>query len=171
MKKKKYLIVGLIIVIGLVVDLATKSIFANVLEYGAKDIVLIPNFLTFTYIENDGAAYGMLGGRTWLLIVVTILFIIAFVCYFVFSKTDNLWHNIGIGLILSGAIGNFVDRIFFQGIVRDFIHLKLFDFVFNFADMYITFGVIFFGIYAIIEMIQEIKEKKEKNKTDGSEDK
>ena len=74
--KKRYLIIGLIIVIGLVIDLVTKSIFARVLDYGAKDIVLIPNLLTFTYIENDGAAYGMLGGKTWLLIFITLIFLI-----------------------------------------------------------------------------------------------
>jgi signal peptidase II len=169
--KKRYLIVGLIILIGLVIDLVSKSIFASILMYGEKEIVLIPNLLTFTYVENDGAAYGMLGGRTWLLIVVTIIFVIAFVAYFVSSKTSNWWHNIGIALILSGAVGNFVDRIFFKGIVRDFIHIKFFDFVFNLADMYITFGVICFGVYIIIEMVKEIKEKKSKEEKNDSQDK
>ena len=162
-KKKSYLIVGIIIIIGLVIDLVTKAVFSSVLEYGNKDIDIIPNFLKLTYVENDGAAYGIFGGKTWLLIVITIIFIIGFVCYYIFNHNSSPWYNIGIGLILSGAIGNFVDRIFFEGIVRDFISIKFFNFVFNFADMWITFGVISFGIYIILELIKEIKEKKGKN--------
>jgi len=170
-KKKSYILVGIIILSGLVVDLLTKSIFASVLEYGHKDIVVIPNLFKFTYVENDGAAYGMMGGKTWLLIVITIVFIVGFVCYFVFNHSSNPWFSVGIGLILSGAIGNFIDRLFFEGIVRDFMSISFFDFVFNFADMYITFGVICFGVYVVMDLIKEVKEKKEKNKNNDIEDK
>jgi signal peptidase II len=170
-KKKSFIIVGIIIVVGLVVDLVTKAIFSNVLQHGMKDIDIIPNLLRFTYVENDGAAYGMLGGKTWLLIVVTMVFIVGFVCYYIFNHSTNLWYNFGIGLIISGAIGNLVDRIFFDGIVRDFISIRFFSFVFNFADMWITFGVICFGVSVILDMFKEIKEKKGKEKENDSKDK
>ena len=61
-------------------------------------------------------------------------------------------------MILSGAIGNFIDRIFL-GYVRDFVSISLFNFVFNIADVLITFGVIFFIVYLIISVIKEKKEK------------
>ena len=165
-KKKSYLLVGLIILIGIVVDLVTKAVFSNVLEYGAKDIELIPNLLKLMYIENDGAAYGMLGGKTWFLIIITIAFVIGFVCYYIFNHSTSIWYNVGIGLIISGAIGNLIDRLFFDGIVRDFISIRFFSFVFNFADMWITFGVICFAVFVIIELVKEMKEKKGKKHND-----
>lgn len=165
-KKTLYIILSVIIVAGLVVDLITKSVFARILEFGDNVIVVIPNLLRFVYVENDGAAYGMLGGKTWFLIVITIVFLIAFVCYYVFSKDKNLLFTISIGLIVSGAIGNLVDRIFFDGIVRDFISIEFFSFVFNIADMWITFGVICFALHVIIDSIKDVKEKKENNIND-----
>ena len=170
-KKTSYILVGLIIVVGLIIDLVSKSIFANVLEHGERVIILIPNFFRFIYIENDGAAYGMLGGKTWLLILITILFIIGFVVYYILNHNTRVWFNVSIGLILSGAIGNLVDRIFFDGIVRDFISIEVFNFIFNIADMWITFGVICFAIHVILETIKEHKEKGKDKASDGSEDK
>jgi signal peptidase II len=61
--------------------------------------------------------------------------------------------------VLSGAIGNLVDRIFL-GYVRDFISIRLFNFIFNIADIFVTVGMILFMIYLVISMIKESKEKK-----------
>ena len=155
-----YIIMISIVLGGLVIDLVTKSVFASVLDYGKETIVLIPNLLEFVYVQNDGAAYGMLGGQTWLLIVMTFIFIVGFILYFVFSKDKNIWFIISVGLIVSGAIGNLIDRLWFN-YVRDFISIEFFSFVFNFADMFITFGVICYVIYTILQSIKEAKEKKE----------
>ena len=170
-RKKAFLIVGLIIVIGLVVDLATKSIFAEVLDYGEKVIVIIPNFFRLIYIENDGAAYGMLGGKTWILIIITIAFIIGFAIYYIFNHKSSWIYQFAFGLILSGAIGNLIDRIFFDGIVRDFISIEIFSFIFNIADMWITFGVILFILDVILDYVKDNKKKKEKTSVDDTEDK
>lgn len=155
-----YIIMISIVLGGLVIDLVTKSVFASVLDYGKETIVLIPNLLEFVYVQNDGAAYGMLGGQTWLLIVMTFIFIVGFILYFVFSKDKNIWFIISVGLIVSGAIGNLIDRLWFN-YVRDFISIEFFSFVFNFADMFITFGVICYVIYTILQSVKEAKEKKE----------
>ena len=168
-KYSSYIILIAIVVVGLVIDLVTKSVFAGVLEYGEKVLVLIPNFLEFVYVENDGAAYGMLGGHTWLLIVLTIAFIVGFILYFVFNKDKSAWFTVAVALIVSGAIGNLIDRFAFN-FVRDFISIELFSFVFNFADMFITFGVICYIVYTILQIVKEAKEKKEKetsNETDN----
>ena len=157
-----YIIMISIVVGGLVLDLVTKSVFANILEYGKETIVVIPNLLEFVYVENDGAAYGMLGGYTWLLVVMTLLFIIGFIVYFVLAKYKNIWFVISVGSIVSGAIGNLIDRLWFN-FVRDFISIEFFSFVFNFADMFITVGVICYIIYTIIQTVKEAKEKKEKS--------
>ena len=157
-----YIIMISIVVGGLVVDIVTKSVFASLLEYGKETIVLIPNLLEFVYVENDGAAYGMLGGHTWLLVVMTLLFIIGFIVYFVLNKDKNIWFVISVGCIVSGAIGNLIDRLWFN-FVRDFISIEFFSFVFNFADMFITIGVICYIIYTIIQTVKEAKEKKGNN--------
>lgn len=154
-----------IIIIGLVIDLVTKSLFAKILDYGDTTIEIIPNFFKFIYVENDGAAYGIFSGKTWFLIVLTIIFIIGFVCYFVFNKNKSILFTCSVALIVSGAIGNLIDRLFFQ-FVRDFISIDLFSFVFNFADMFITFGTICFALYVILDLIKDIKIKKEKSNND-----
>lgn len=157
-----------IIVVGLVIDLVTKSLFDVILHGGEKDVELIPNLLTLTFIKNDGAAYGMLGGKRWLLIVVTILFIVGFVLYYIFNFNNNKLFTWAMGLVLSGAIGNLIDRLFIGGSVRDFISVEIFDFVCNIADIWITAGVICFAIYAIMDIVKDKKSGKEKIDSEGT---
>lgn len=166
-KSVSYIILISIIALSLAIDLITKVIFANTLAMG--DIILIPNLLTLTYVENTGAAFGMLGNKTWLLIVVSIIFIIAFVLFDIFNHSSSGWYLAGVGMILGGAIGNFVDRIFL-GYVRDFVSIRFFGFVFNMADMFITFGIICFAIHLIIGMIKDARDKK-KEESDGTNNK
>lgn len=164
-KRNSYIILASIIVLGIIIDIVTKIIFANVLAGG--DIVIIPGLLRFTYVENTGAAFGMMGDKTWFLIIISIVFIVAFVVFDIFNHSTSSWYVWGMGLIISGAIGNFLDRIFL-GYVRDFISIKFFSFVFNIADMLITFGIIFFGIYLIVSTVKEAKEKKGNNTNETS---
>ena len=158
-KKKSYIIISIVVIVGLVIDLVTKCIFAEYLGDG-KDIVLIPNFFKFTYVENTGAAYGMFGESTVALTIVSVLFVVAFCIYDYFNHSNNIFYVLGLSMIVSGALGNMIDRIFL-GYVRDFISIRLFSFVFNLADAFITFGVIFFMVYLIISIIKEQKEKKQ----------
>ena len=139
-------------------DLVTKFLFAEYLS-GGQDIVVIPNFFKFTYVENTGAAYGMFGGSTVALIIISIIFVIAFCAFDHFNHSNNICYVLGISLIISGALGNMIDRIFL-GYVRDFVSISLFSFVFNIADALITFGVIFFMIYLIVSIVKEQKDKK-----------
>lgn len=151
-----------ILLLGIVVDLVTKIIFANALSGKDGATVVIPNFFELVYVENTGAAYGMFGGSTVLLIIITIAFIIGFCVYDYFNHSTNWWYMLGLSLIVSGAIGNFIDRIFL-GYVRDFLSIKLFSFVFNIADLLITVGVGCFIVYMIICIIKETKDKKGKD--------
>ena len=164
-KKKSYIILSVIIAVGIVLDLLTKIIFAEVLGDVTK-IVIIPNLLVFTYVKNTGAAFGMLGNSTWLLIIISIVFIVGFIIYDVFNHSNNLWYIFGMGMIVSGAIGNFIDRIFL-GYVRDFISISFFSFVFNIADMLITFGIMCLAIFFLLEIVKESKNKKDSTKDDS----
>ena len=101
----------------------------------------------------------MFSDNTLLLTIVSIVMVIAFVVYDVFNHSNNIFYVLGFSFVVSGAIGNLIDRIFL-GYVRDFINIRLFNFVFNVADIFVTVGMILFAIYFIISMIKESKEKK-----------
>lgn len=164
-KRTSYLIIAIVIVVGLILDLVTKHIFADMFKGGREDIVVIPNFFRFTYLENKGAAYGIFAGSTWGLTIVSILFIIGFFVFDYFYHNNDWLYLLGFGFIISGAIGNLVDRLFLQ-YVRDFISIEIFSFVFNLADLFITIGAILSIVYLLIKTITESKEKKEKEHTD-----
>lgn len=103
-------------------------------------ILLIPKVLSLTYLENRGAVWGIMQGQIPILIVSTVI-ILAVVLY-VFYKIPNtrkyIWLRMIAILITSGAIGNFIDRVFRHYVV-DFIYFSLIDFpIFNVADIYVV---------------------------------
>lgn len=157
-KRTSYIIIASIIILGIVVDLLSKHFFASYFENNGVDIVVIPNFFVFTFLKNTGAAYGIFGDSTLMLSIVSIVFIFVIVLYDIFNHQNGIWYVLGIGFIISGAIGNLVDRLFL-GYVRDFISIRLFSFVFNLADLFITIGVICFIVHLIITMLKEKKVK------------
>ena len=138
-KEKKYIFLFMIFLI--IIDIISKLIVVNILK--DNTFVIIKNFLKFTYVKNIGAAFGILSGNTVFLIIISLLFI-----YYIYKEmkdsTNNKLTIFSYLLILSGAIGNLIDRIF-RGFVVDFISFRLFGremAVFNLADSYITIGVI-----------------------------
>ena len=150
--KNKYIFISLF-GLGLIgIDILTKILFEG------KSIVLIKNFLTLESTHNYGAGLGILSGKTVLLIVLTIVFLLIFVLYDIFAKNKNKLYVIAFSFILGGAIGNLIDRIFL-GYVRDFIHINLniMPYYFNFADVFLTVGVILF----IIEILFKREHKKD----------
>lgn len=161
-KKKSYIIFLSILILGVIVDLVTKVLFANYFEAGNNDIVVIPNFFSFTFVKNTGAAFGIFGDSTIALTIVSVVFVAIFVVYDIFYHSDNIWYILGISMLISGAIGNFIDRLFL-GYVRDFISIYIFPFVFNVADALITFGVIFFAVYLLFYGFKESKKEASKS--------
>lgn len=113
-----------------------------------KPFVIINDVFEFTYLENTGAAWGIMSGKINLFLILTV--IIVFVITYIIirmplEKKYNYMRAVLIFLV-SGAIGNFIDRVRF-GYVRDFIYFKLINFpVFNVADCYITISVAAFAL-------------------------
>ena len=158
---KKYWLVYLIIVITLAIDLISKFIFNDVNK------VLIKNVLSFTSTKNTGGAFSMLNNHTALLVVFSIIFLLFLVVVDKFYKSSSKLYLISYSLIISGAIGNLIDRVLF-GYVRDFIRLDFMDFtnintVFNFADICITIGVTLMLVYFICSLVWEKKQNDKKN--------
>ena len=107
-------------------------------------IALIPNIFEIHYIRNAGAAWGMFQNKQILFYICTVIVLILGVGLYLRCLSMNRYTDLRIVLILilSGAIGNFIDRIRFQYVI-DFFYFKLIDFpVFNIADCYVTVGFI-----------------------------
>lgn len=150
--KKRWMVCGielLIVVLLIVVDLITKKyVYGACVEKGKIDI--IHGVLSLVPVENTGASFGMLSGKTtYLTIVSTICAVVLFFFIFYTYKRRNLWLRSALILITAGAIGNIIDRIAL-GYVRDFIYFELINFaVFNFADSCLTVGTVVLLIYII----------------------
>lgn len=148
--KKKSLIVLISILLLIVFDQIIKYLIISNFNIGEEKI-LIDNFLKFIYIRNTGAAFGILSGNIILLIGIS-LFLIFYIVKEMKKNIDNNLSLLSFSLILGGAVGNLIDRIF-RGYVVDFISFTLFNremSIFNVADMYITIGVILL-IYIVLK--------------------
>lgn len=151
----KYLkaLIGVILLIAL--DQWTKyMVLFHVKPLGS--IPLIPGVFSFTYHENRGAVWGIMQGQIPVLIVTTV--IILAVVLWIYSRIPDTkkyrWLHFIAVLVIAGAIGNFIDRLFRRYVV-DFIYFELIDFpIFNVADMYVViaaFLLIFVSIFVYKE--------------------
>ena len=109
-----------------------------------ESIPVIPKFFHLTYVTNDGMAFGLnFPFGTYIFLAISIIFT-GFIFWYLWTiKDDGIVIRVGIGLILAGAIGNLIDRVFL-GFVVDFLDFMIGDFhwyVFNFADSYVTIGM------------------------------
>lgn len=130
-------------------------------------------FIDLIYIHNRGGAWGILYGRTYLLLPITLA--IMALCIFFYVKYGKksrllLW---AISLVLSGGIGNMIDRVFRGGNVVDFLHFEFFPTfpVFNVADCAIVAGAGFLILYFVLDAIREEKQKKAKKLSEQSDGK
>ncbi len=136
------LIVIASIVVLILIDQLTKIWAANALGF-EKVIKVWDGVFHLQYLENDGAAWGMLSGRQAFLIIFTSIIIIGMFYYMTkLPRTrEGLWTKVALVMIISGAIGNLIDRIVFN-YVRDFLYFKLINFpIFNVADILVVVGV------------------------------
>lgn len=125
----------------LVLDQFTKYIVEQSF-YLSESIPIIDEVFNFTYVENRGIAFGLFQGR---LSIISILTVVAIVAIFIYvlrnKKTLSILEHFGYTLILSGAVGNMIDRLF-RGFVVDMLDFRgIWSFVFNLADVWINVGV------------------------------
>ena len=110
-----------------------------------QSIEIIPNFFNLTYITNDGMAFGINFPFGYYIFTAVSILLTIFLLWYLWSLKDHsIIPRLGLALIIAGAFGNLIDRIFL-GEVIDFLDFMIGDFnwyVFNFADSYVTIGMI-----------------------------
>jgi len=156
-----YILAAITGVLILLADQFTKLYVQSHFEM-AKSYEFLPGLIDITYIHNDGGAWGMLGGYTWLLLSVTIVVMLVCIALLLkYGAKDKLmfWAII---LVLSGGIGNMIDRIFRGGKVIDFLHFEFWPTfpVFNVADCAIVIGAALLMLYFFKGIIDEEKQKR-----------
>ncbi|TXI37698.1 MAG: signal peptidase II [Mycobacterium sp.] len=145
--------VRLLVTVALVVlilDVATKVLAVEFLEPG-KPVSIIGDTVTWTLVRNSGAAFSMATGYTWVLTLVA-LGVVAGIIW-MGRRLVSPWWAVGLGLILGGALGNLVDRIFrspgpLRGHVVDFLSIGWWP-VFNVADPAVVGGAILLVVLSL----------------------
>lgn len=164
--KKKYAIVLLGVSLIVILDQLTKQYIARTMDLHEK-IVVIKNFFSIASHRNNGAAWGILEGQMIVFFFITAL---AFVLFYYLIKeidfTNKKLYSVSIILLVSGAIGNFIDRILF-GYVVDFLDFVIFGYdfpTFNVADMALVIGVAIFAYDILKEDIFHAKNNNRSSK-------
>lgn len=112
--------------------------------------VLFPNVLGLTNIKNDGAAWSIMSGQMWIFYIISVLALIIMI-YCFYKYRNDVYFKLGLTFLISGTIGNFIDRIRLGYVVDMFETLFLNFPIFNFADTCLSIGV----IIVIIGLIKE----------------
>ena len=131
-----YFIIGVILIL---IDFFTKRAAVNFLK-GGSSIEIIKGILRLNYVENTGAAFGIMKDMRWFFILVTFIMLLVLIHWFEKSFFKSEFVRAGIMLVISGAVGNLIDRMWL-GYVVDFIDFYVINFpVFNIADCMICIG-------------------------------
>ncbi|MDP4105518.1 MAG: signal peptidase II [Bacillota bacterium] len=150
----------LIAILVILLDQVTKWLIVSKMAFG-DSIPIINNILYITSHRNRGAAWGILQGQMWLFYAITLVVIFAIIYYIQKAAKGKWLLGISLALMLGGAIGNFIDRVFRKEVV-DFIHTFIFGYnfpVFNVADSSLCIGV----VLLMIVMLRDERETKEKS--------
>ena len=176
---KDYIIYSAIIVVGIILDQLTKFLTVEFMTKG-QSIPLIKGFLHLTYTTNDGMAFGTMDGadERWIFMLISTLMIIGFTVYLYLDHADNLLYGVSMSMVVSGGIGNMIDRLGFgfyvnpvtgNGEVIDFIDFcGIWNAVFNGADSFVCVGAGLLMLALVLDIIKESKAEKAKKLAEAS---
>ena len=134
-----------------------------------QSIPLIEGFLNIKYTTNPGAAFGMMEDQRWIFIVISTVAIIAFLAYLYLGHAENMLYAVSLSMVISGGIGNMIDRLGFgfyvnpdgMGEVIDFIDFcGIWNAVFNGADSFVCVGAGILVLALVCDIIKEAQENK-----------
>lgn len=163
------MIVWIAIMLGSVLlDQGSKWLVVTFLDRN-EPFVLWEGVFRFTYVENTGAAFGMLSDHRWVFLILSTVAIVALLVYLWKWPPESKWACAAIAMIAGGGLGNMIDRIFRvrpdgTGYVVDFLDFyllpDLWQWVFNVADCFVCVGAAILFVWCIVSLIAECKQKK-----------
>lgn len=131
----------------------------------SQSIPVIQDVLHFTYVQNEGAAFGIFQGQRWILVGVTSVVILGSIYLLAAKKLKSNFLIWSVALVIAGGVGNLIDRIF-RHFVIDYIEVRLINFaVFNFADCCVVIGTIMIVCYLLFSELWEKKKIKSADET------
>ena len=138
----------ILIILGLICLDQLSKILAIKYIVNVGSIPIIKNIFHLTYVENRGAAFGMFQNNQMFFVLIALVACLVGI-YYLYKKKLNLLGKISIMFIVSGAIGNLIDRVRL-GYVVDYFDFRVFwSYVFNLADVFVVVGTILLCIYII----------------------
>ena len=143
------------------IDYVLKLLVINNLK-NISAITIIPGLFSLTYVENKGAAFGILSNARWIFILFTIAVIIFLIIFMFRKRPESKLLNVALILIIGGGAGNLIDRIFY-GYVVDYLSISFFPPVWNFADYCVTVGAFILVIYLLFFSDYKRKDKELKD--------
>lgn len=147
----------ILLVIG--VDQCSKWLIVRGLYDG--QVTVIPHVLRFTYVENDGMAFGLLADHRWVFLTLSIIGISA-LGFYLFRYVKKTLPGVALALIVGGGIGNMIDRVRLSYVIDfiDFYFIPVWYWVFNVADAAVCVGGALFIFSLLRDIIREEKVKK-----------
>ena len=155
-----YITYCVIISVGIILDQVTKLLAVAFLAPD-KSVTVIKYIVNLTYVENRGMAFGLMSDSRWVFMVVSSVMIGALGAYLFLGMSENKLYGFSIAMVVSGGIGNMIDRIAL-GYVVDFIDFSPigFPFVFNGADSFVCVGAGMLVLALVLDIIKEAKAQK-----------
>ena len=164
--------VWLLVILGSVfLDQLTKWLVVRFIPYG-DSVPIIEGVFEFTYIRNEGAAFGMLSNNRWVFMIVSTIAIVAMLIYLWKFRPNSIWACTAISMVIGGGIGNMIDRVRLEYVI-DFLNFcafpKIWMWIFNVADAFVCVGGGILFVWCIVSIVKDEKEKaKQKKSADDS---
>ena len=163
------MLIWILIMLGsVIVDQVSKLLIVRYLD-PTEPFVIWEGVLRFSYVENRGAAFGMLSDQRWIFMVLSVVAIIGMLWYLWKWTPDSAWACVAIALIAGGGVGNMIDRVRL-GYVVDFIDFyplpTLWVWVFNVADACVCVGGAILFVWCALEIVKEARKAKADAKKD-----
>ena len=128
-----------------------------------ESIEIIPGILRFTYIQNDGAAFGSMDEHRWVFMLLSTVAIVAILVFLFWKKPQDKLLLSALIMVTGGGIGNMIDRVAL-GYVIDFIDFcafpKIWMWIFNVADSFVCVGAGVLALWMILDTVKEYKKEK-----------
>ena len=151
-------------VLTLLADQYTKYFISSNFELG-EGTGFLKGFIDIVYIHNTGGAWGLLSGSTYILLGMTCVIMAFLIFYFIKWGQKSKLLFWAVNLVISGGIGNMIDRVFRDGKVVDFLHFEFFPTfpVFNVAVIAVVVGAGLLILYFLLDTLKDIRKGAAKN--------